>query len=208
MLRGNTAAALASAERAEAHWHSANAGAQERAAVMQLRGDAYRVCGDHPSAIAAQREALALRRGLFPRSGELGISLNSLAAASRAAGEYDEAEGYYREALANARALLSCEDVPMCIGNLAELALDRRAWPEAERLAREALALSEPIGRKELIAAHSQWLAKALAQQGRGPEGRCHAERAVALYTELRSPKLAEAQAALAECQGEPPAEP
>jgi hypothetical protein len=93
-------------------------------------------------------------------------------------------------------------------GNLAELALHRQHWPEAERLAREALDLDEPIGRKELIARDSQRLAKALARQGRGPEGRCHAERAVALFTELRSPDLAEAQATLAECQGEPPAEP
>jgi hypothetical protein len=36
-----------------------------------------------------------------------------------------------------------------CTGNLAELALNREQWPEAERLAREALKLAEAIGRKK-----------------------------------------------------------
>lgn len=40
-----------------------------------------------------------------------------------------------------------------------------------------------------------------LAEQGRNVEDICHAERAVAIFTELRSPGLAEAQAALQECQ-------
>ena len=93
------------------------------------------------------------------------------------------------------------ECVAAFTGNLAELALNREDWPAAERLAREALALDEPVGRKELIAKDCHRLAKALARQGRGAEGRCHAERAVALLTELRSPDLAEAQATLAECR-------
>jgi len=37
-------------------------------------------------------------------------------------------------------------------------------------------------------------------RQGRGGEGRRHAERAVAIFNELRSPKLAEAQPVLEEC--------
>ena len=79
-------------------------------------------------------------------------------------------------------------------------ALDRQQWPEAERLAREALDLALALGRKELIASDCWRLAQALARQGRGAEGRCHAERAVAIFTKLRSPELAKAQAALAEC--------
>ena len=81
------------------------------------------------------------------------------------------------------------------------LAEQRRQREEAERLAREALTLSEPLGCKELIAADCRRFAEALARQGRGAEGRCHAERAVALFSELRSPDLAEAQATLAECR-------
>ncbi len=99
-----------------------------------------------------------------------------------------------------ARALPHPEGVATYTGNLAELALDRERWPEAEALAREALELAEDVGRKELIASDSCRLAQALARQGRGAEGRCHAERAVAIYSELRSPDLAEARAALDEC--------
>lgn len=33
------------------------------------------------------------------------------------------------------------------MGNLAVLALDRQNWPQAETLAREALPLSEKVGR-------------------------------------------------------------
>ncbi len=206
LLRGNAEAVLACAERAEAHWQRAGAGARERATAIRLRGDAHQISGDHPAAIAALREALALWRSLSPRSREVAIGLNSLAVSLQAAGDDDEAEQHYREALAIARELPDPEGVAICTGNLAELALDRQHWPEAERLAREALALAEPVGRKELIAADSRRLAQALARQGRGPEGRCHAERAVALYTELRSPDLAEAQATLAECETGAPA--
>ena len=100
-----------------------------------------------------------------------------------------------------ARDLPDPEGVATYTGNLAELALDRGHWQEAETLAREALSLSEPLGRKELIAEDCHRLANALARQGRGPEGRCHAERAVAIYTELRHPDLAAAQATLDECR-------
>ena len=199
--RGNAEGVLDCAGRAAAHWQQANAGARLRATAIQLRGEGHRLAKDYPAAIAATREALALWRGLSPRSRDVTVGLNALAAALRAAGQHDEADGSYREALTIARDLPHPEGVAIYTGNLAELALDREDWPAAERLAREALTLDEPVGRKELFASHYQRLAKALARQGRGAEGRCHAEHAVALFTELRSPDLAEAQATLAECR-------
>jgi tetratricopeptide (TPR) repeat protein len=201
LLRCNAEGVLDCAGRAAAHWEQSQAGARERAVAIRLCGEGHRLAKDYPAAIAASHEALELYRGLSPRSVDVAAGLNSLARALWAAGYYDEAEGYCREALAIARDLPDPECVAAYTGNLAELALDREDWPAAERLAREALALDEPLGRKQLIAAHSQRLAKALARQGRGAEGRCHAERAVALFTELRSPDLAEAQATLAECR-------
>ncbi len=51
-----------------------------------------------------------------------------------------------------------------------------------------------------MIASNCRRLAKAMARQGRGTEAFCHAERAVAIYTELRSPSLAKAQVVLKEC--------
>jgi hypothetical protein len=56
------------------------------------------------------------------------------------------------------------------------------------------------VGRKGLIAADSLFLATALVRQGKATEARDHARRAVDIYTELRSPKLAKAEAVLREC--------
>jgi hypothetical protein len=50
-------------------------------------------------------------------------------------------------------------------GNLADIALDREQWAEAESLARKALTLSEKVGRRELIARDCHRLAKALLKQ-------------------------------------------
>ncbi|WP_295437245.1 tetratricopeptide repeat protein [uncultured Thiodictyon sp.] len=204
LQRGNADGVLDCAGRANAHWQAARTGARERGYAIRLRGMGYRLAKDHPAAIAALREALDIWRGLAPDSQDVAKGLNSLAIAPKSAGRLDEAESHYREALAIARALPYPEGVALVAGRLAELALGRGDWPAAESLAREALALDEPLGRKELIAAHSQHLAIALTHQGRGAEGRCHAERAVAIFTALRSPYLAEATATLAECPAQP----
>jgi outer membrane protein TolC len=78
--------------------------------------------------------------------------------------------------------------------------LDRQQWGEAEQLARESLQLTKKIGRKGQIATDSRRLAQALIHQGRGLEARSHAERAVAIYEELRSPYLLEAKSLLNDC--------
>jgi hypothetical protein len=86
-------------------------------------------------------------------------------------------------------------------GNLAELALERKDWPEAETLACEALPLSEKVGRQELIAEDCQRLAKAMVRQGKPAEALPYARRAVEIYTRLGSPRLQAARATLAECE-------
>lgn len=201
-LRGQSAEVLACANRAAAHWQAGRAGANEHAVANHLRGLGHMLARDYPAAIKTYREALDFWRSLSPKSQGVAIGLNDLAGALLMSGQLDEAELHYREALAIAKALPYPEGIANYTGNLAELALDREQWPEAERLSREALKLAEEIGRKELIAYDCWCLSKALARQGRGAEGRCNAERAVAIYTELRSPRLAEAQAALEECLG------
>lgn len=198
-LRGQSAEVLACADRAAAYWEEARADGRARVVAILLRGHGHLSAKDYPAAVTAYREALELCR-LSSNAKDVLACLSWLTDALYATGEYDDAETYCREALAIARATGSSEGIATCTGQFAVLALARERWPEAEHLAREALELSEDIGRKELIAANCRRLAKALARQGRGADGRCHAERAVAIFTELRSPQLAEAQAVLNEC--------
>jgi tetratricopeptide (TPR) repeat protein len=199
-LRGQSAEVLACAGRATVHWQAARAGARERASALRLRGQGHRLARDFPAAANAFREALDLWRSPLPMSPEVGLGLISLAEALRESGQLEEAELRFREALALAKSRRDLGEIALSTGNLAELALDRELWPEAERLSRDALKLAEEVGHKRLIAFDCRCLGKALARQGRGAEGRCHAERAVEIYMELRSPQLVEAQAALAEC--------
>lgn len=197
-LRGQFAEVLACADRLADHRQAAHVGASFYASY--LRGIGFYLAKDYPAAVAAFRGALDLARSLSPKSANVAEGLNSLGLVFLESGQFDEAETQIGESLVIARALPHPEGVAICLGNLAELALKRAQWPEAERLSREALKLGEEVGRKELIASNCRRLAEALAHQGRGAEGRCHAERAVAIHTELRSPKLGWAQAVLAEC--------
>ena len=145
---------------------------------------------------------MELDRTLSPESDDVAIGLNDLAAAEHHSGDLAAAERDYREALRIAKAVDFREAVANYTGNLASLALDREDWPGAEALAREALALSEKVGRLELIAEDHRRLAHALARQGRKPEALPHARLAVDLYTALRSPSLEAARQTLAECEG------
>ena len=56
------------------------------------------------------------------------------------------------------------EGVATYTGNLAQLALDRTDWVEAETLSRDALRLAEKIGRQQLIARDCERLAVALVR--------------------------------------------
>ncbi|MEK6258137.1 MAG: DUF4062 domain-containing protein [Planctomycetota bacterium] len=200
-LRGQSAEVLTSAERAAAHWREAQAGPRERAAVIRLRGIGHQSAKDYPAAIAAYREGVELWRTLGRKSVDVAIGLNDLADAERVSGDYVAAERDYREALRVANAVGYREGIANFTGNLAELALNREDWSSAETLAREALPLAEKLGHQELIAHDCHCLAKALAMQGRHSEGLRYAQRAVDIFTVLRSPHLQAARETLEECE-------
>ncbi|MDX2043834.1 MAG: tetratricopeptide repeat protein [Acidobacteriota bacterium] len=84
---------------------------------------------------------------------------------------------------------------------LAALAQDRKDWPQAETLARQALPLSEKVGRQQLIALDCGRLAKALVRQGKSAEALPYAQRSVEIYTRLGHPDLKFARATVAECE-------
>ncbi|HVF42958.1 MAG TPA: tetratricopeptide repeat protein, partial [Pyrinomonadaceae bacterium] len=201
-LRGQSVDVLVSADRAEDHWREAEAGDRERAEAIRLRGIGHELAKDYAAAISAYREAVELDRTLRPESEDVAADLSALADAEYLSGDLDAAERDYREAIRIAWALNYHEGIANFTGNLAKVLLARKEWPGAEALARQALSLSEKVGRQELIA-HDCWcLAKALIQQGRKSEALPHARRAIEIFTALRSPSLEAACQTLTECEG------
>ncbi|HEX8116051.1 MAG TPA: tetratricopeptide repeat protein, partial [Pyrinomonadaceae bacterium] len=202
-LRHQPAKVIACSERAESYWREAQASTRERAFAIRLRGEGHRLAKDYPAAIAAFREALVLLRTLNSENADVVNGLISLAIAEYRSGKHDDSERDYREALRIALAVDYLEGVAQITGNLSGLALDREDWPGAEVLAREALALAEKVGRKEIIAGNCRRLAETLAQQGRKTEALPHARRAVDIFTDMRypAPGLEAARKTLAECE-------
>ncbi|OAI17238.1 MULTISPECIES: tetratricopeptide repeat protein [Methylomonas] len=205
MLRSEAELVLVCAERAERHWSAAERSGltvtREKSVAARLRGLAFKIQGQYESAIAAYRTALDLDRSLAPESVDVAICLNSLANAEKSYGDLDAAERDYREALRIAKNIPYPEGIATYTGNLAALALDRNDWPVAESLAREALSLSEALGRRELIAANSRSTAHALVRQGNAEQALPYAEKAVEIFTPLGSKNLKGALETLAECR-------
>ncbi|MDP2311539.1 MAG: toll/interleukin-1 receptor domain-containing protein [Pseudomonadota bacterium] len=201
-LLGDAEGVLVCAARAGAHW--VDAPARGRAGATRLTGLGHHLREDYGAAAACYREVLAVFRADDPASVDVAVVLNDLAGVERHAGEHSAAETGFREALRIARAVGSRDGVVNYTVNLAALALARKDWAAAETLAREALALAEALGRRELIAADNHCLAHALLELGRRDEALPHAQRAVEIFTALRSPTLAEAQATLTRCTNKP----
>jgi nucleoside phosphorylase/tetratricopeptide (TPR) repeat protein len=202
-LREQAVHVLACAARCEAHWQEANVEAREKAYAIRLRGLGHQLEGNNPAAIATFKESLELQRLHAPESIDMAHGLNTLARAEMAFGDYTAAERDYREALRIAKKVNDQEGIAIYTGNLAALAVNRKDWPNAEVLAREALSLSEAVGRLELIGSNCQRVAKALVRQGRPQEGLPYAHRAVDILTKLRQPRwVKNAQAVLRECEG------
>lgn len=200
-LRHQADAVLLCTNRATMHWQQAKASARELAIAIHLRGLGHRLNQDHTASIFAFREALDLHRSQSAESEDVAIGLNWLAIAEDDAGDLPAAERDYREALRVARAVGYAEGVATYTSNLAALAMDRKDWLGAEGLAREALPISEMVGRQELIAGSCYQLATSLAPQGKKAEGLPYARRAVEIYTKLSSPDVERARATLRECE-------
>lgn len=201
-VRGQADVVLACANRAAAHWATANAGTRGRALATRLSGLGHQLKEEYPAAIAAFQLSLDLFRSLDIERDNVTVVLNDIANAERCSGNYDAAEAHFREALRVAREIGLAEVVAGTTCNLAILAIDRENWLAAETIAREALALSEGIHRQDLIASNNRILAQALVRQTKTTEALPYAQRAVEIYTRLGHPHLAKTQAILTECGG------
>ncbi|MGH2744802.1 MAG: hypothetical protein ACREWE_12005 [Gammaproteobacteria bacterium] len=78
-LREEADAVLSCADRAAAHWQTAQSGPRERAIAIRLRGIGHRLKKDYPAAIDTYLEALDLFRSLSAESKHVAIVLNALA---------------------------------------------------------------------------------------------------------------------------------
>jgi tetratricopeptide (TPR) repeat protein len=199
-LREQATEVLSAADRAGSHWRAGGLGTREEAIAIRLRGLGHQHLKDLPAAIADFARVVDLLRSQGPASVDVAIGLCALAGAETDQGDLDDAEKHYLEALAIAEASHYSEGVASYLTNLAAVANRRQAWPAAEGLAREALPVSETVGRKDLIAWTCLELSVALLKQGKKDEARAYHERCFALYTTLGSPRLRNAIDRLREC--------
>jgi tetratricopeptide (TPR) repeat protein len=199
-VRNQPAEVLACAARAAEHWQ--NSTPRNKTTAISLRGLGHKLNNDYPAAITTYREVVEIDCSISPESDDVAIDLNDLADAERMNKEYPAAERDYREALRIAKINKNDELVANITGNLAGLAIGREQWTEAESLAREALSLSEKVGRQELIAGDSHHIAIVLLEQNKNlEEALSLSRRAVEIFTRLRHPGLQEAQETLAEIE-------
>jgi tetratricopeptide (TPR) repeat protein len=200
-LREQSPEVLACADRIETYWDKTDVSTRQRAVAIRFRATAYQLAKDYPAAITAFRQALELWRTSGSESDDVSTGLCDLGDVERLSGDLDAAERDYREALRIAHILKSREQIAICTSNLGLLAFDREHWESAEALLREALSLSEEIGKQQLIASNCRRLANALSMLKRKIDALPYAQRAVEIYTRLGSPYLADARKTLAKCE-------
>lgn len=200
-LRREADKVLSCAEKELKHRDAAHAGASDRASAIRLRGLGYRLKQDYAAAITDYGTALDLYATLPAETQDVAIVLNYRGEVERLSGDFESAERDFLRSLEVAKTVGFDEGVACYTGDLAQLALDQQNFEHAEKVARIALELSKTVGRQELIADASHRLAIALVNQDKAAEALPYVNQAVEIYTKLRSPDLADAEATLARCE-------
>jgi tetratricopeptide (TPR) repeat protein len=192
-------------DRASRHWGRQDTQEREKAAAIRLRGLLHRLKTEYPEAIADFKKALEMDRSVNPVSRDVYKDLSNLAKVEYVAGNHVAAEGHGMEAERVAQAVDVAQGAATHASDQAAVALRREDWTDAEILARQALLLSENLGRIDFIASNCRRLAQALVRQGKTTEALIHARRAVEIYTQLYtrpgSPRFERALTTLRECE-------
>ncbi len=122
-----------------------------QAQVLDLIGNVFLIRGETDEARPLLEKALELRRELFESEhAELATSLNSYALLHHYAGNYEVADGYYREALNMRQALFGDdhEDIARNLHELGNLLVHRGKYDESEKTLREGIAMRKRLGEK------------------------------------------------------------
>ena len=170
---------------------------------LSVTRESLSISQDYHAAIASFREAFNLLSTLEPESADVGAMLNEIVLVERALGDFAAAEHDYQIALQIAEKVGDREGTAASVSNLAVLAASRKDWPVVEQLNETRLGNGGERSTAGNYRRQLQISCFALARQNRKAEGMPYAQRAVAIYTQLRSKGLAAAQATLKECEEE-----
>ena len=180
MRGGGDRAALAAEVAAIEGLAGAGAAAGDRAAqavlgeALRFRGLEARFAGEAEASLAPL-EASRLACEAAGDDEEVARSELALAVSLRALGRLDEAERHLAAATARAEAGGLGVLLPRCLGNLAEIALQRRRYAEARGWFERAIAAAEAVGDRKALAFNLGGLGDlALAQE--------HLDAALSLY--------------------------
>lgn len=170
---------------------------REVAELLQLLGQVLEALERTDGSRAAAREALAVLRREVAGPGidddaanRLRWALSTLGDAVRDAGDPEEAEALYTEALQLAMDHPDRHDEAMIICSLADLAIDARDPVRARTLVERALDIQTELGDRNCIARSHELLDR--VEELESPPGRgAHLQRALALRVELGQPREA-----------------
>jgi tetratricopeptide (TPR) repeat protein len=186
-MRGDSASLLQCANRAKKYWEKA--GKREKAFAIRLRGLWRELKKEYGLAIKEYRRSLRLLRTIDPESVDAGNLLNDVADVMRKSGSTVSAKREYENARRVFTKRKQGEGIAICAYKMALLALKKKDWPAAEKLAHKALLLAEETHRRQLIGKVCLCYAEAIVEQDRGPDGWQFARRAEEIFSNPRQPE-------------------
>ena len=138
--------------------------------------------GDYQVALAHQREALEIARGLGDRKGAIS-TLNALAASSRLLGDYASALEWSERTLEACREVGDTEAIAAALSNLGDVALCLGRHDDAEQLLHQSLALFAELGDDNGVAWCCNHLGDVAAATGQRGEAQRLYERGANIFS-------------------------